>query len=59
MKCIYETEKMFFVIITQHSWLFLGHNILLSSPLFAQLQSIKISDFYIGYPPSVGKPKSE
>ena len=59
MKCIYKTAKMCFVTITLHSWLILGQKILLLSPLFAQLQSIKISDFYIGYTPSVGKPKSE
>ena len=50
---------MCFFIITQHSWLFLGQKILLFSHLFAQLQPIKISELYIEYTTSVGKPKSE
>ena len=59
MKCIYKTEKMCSVIITQHSSIFLDKKSSFSHPPFAQLQSIKISDFYIGCTPSVGKPKSE
>ena len=58
MKCIYKTEKMF-VIITQHSWLFLGQKILLFKSSFRTVAIYKNSDFYIGYTPSVGKPKSE
>ena len=59
MKCIYKTAKMCFVFIAQHIWLFLGQKSCFSDPLSAQLQSIKISDFYIVYTPSVVKPKSE
>ena len=52
----YKIAKMCFVTITQHSWLILGKKSYFSSPLFAQLQPTKISDFYINYTPSVGKP---
>ena len=59
MKCLYKTSKMCFVTITQHNWLFLGQKICFSCPLFAQLLTIKMPDFYIGYTPPVGKPKIE
>ena len=50
---------MCFVIITLHSWLFLGKESSFSSPLFEQLQPIEINDFYIDFTPSVGKRQSE
>ena len=59
MISIHKTEKMCFVIITQHRWLFLGHKILLFNSSFRTVAIYKIFDFYIGYIPSVGKSKSE
>ena len=53
MKCIYKTVKMCFVTITQHSWLIIGQKSCVSSPLFAQLQSIKISDITLIIPRQV------
>ena len=59
MKCIYETEKMCFVTITQHSLLFLGQKILLFKSSFRSVANYKMPDFYIGYTPSVGKLKTK
>ena len=59
MECVYKTEKMCSVIITQHSWQILGQKILLFKCSFRTVAIYKKSDFYIGYTPSVGKPESE
>ena len=58
MKCLSKTAEMCSVTITQRSWLILGQKILFSSPLFAQLQPMKTSDYYNDYTPSVDKPKT-
>ena len=57
MKCLYITAKNAFCPITEHCWLFLQK--CFSSPLFAQMQAIKMPEIYIGHTPSVGKPKNE
>ena len=45
-----KTEKMCFVIVTKHSWLFLEKKSCFLSLLFAQLQSIKILIFALIIP---------
>ena len=59
MQCIYKPQKC--VLSPLHSIIgyFQDKKSCFSSPLFAQLQAIKMPDFYIGYTPSVGKPKTE
>ena len=50
---------MCFVTITQYIWLFLGQNPAFKSSFRTDAIYIELSDFYIGYTPSVGKPKYE
>ena len=58
MKCIYKAAKC--VLSRLHSIIgYFSTKDSPLSPLFAQLLTIKMPNFYIGYTPSVGAPKTE